>query len=110
MDALIAQASDQQPMVEPGKPAYGSMGLSGMWGLIGNSTSMLVVAVVLFVSIYQIHGMHREGMAMMERLHNQEREFNRETQRSQRDVIQKNTDAMGLLAKEIRELRERRGP
>lgn len=48
---------------------YGSLGLKGLWALIGNSTAMVVVAVLLFVAIFQVRSMHSEGMNLMERLY-----------------------------------------
>lgn len=80
---------------------YGSMGLKGLWAQIGNSTAMVVITVVLFIAIFQVSRMHTEGMEVLQKLHEQEREFNREVHDSLRRVVEKNTIALNKLAEEL---------
>ena len=37
----------------------GGMGLKGLWALVGNSTAMVLLSVVMFIMIRQVQAMHR---------------------------------------------------
>lgn len=90
----------------------GMMGLQGLWALVGNSTAMCIVAVVLFISIFQLQKMHSEGMGVLKELHNQERDHNKEERINNRlageamaRIIDRNTLAIESLTTEIRKNR-----
>lgn len=76
----------------------GSMGLRGLWALVGNSTAMVVIAVSMLLAMYGAWTMHREAMSTMERMNQQNLD-------SMGKVIDRNTNALDALAKEIHALR-----
>lgn len=46
----------------------GSMGLSGLWSLVGNASAMVVVAVMLFLVFGQLKDMHKGNVESHEKL------------------------------------------
>lgn len=81
--------------------AAGSMGLKGIWALVGNSTAMVILAVVLFYTMHEVQALHREGIATM-------RDLLTGTVANQNRVILDNTTAIRDLAHEVQLLRRER--
>src|SRR4051812_38749144 len=63
--------------VENGYTAAGSLGLKGLWAAVGNASAVVVIAVVMFLLLDQVKGMHTEGMATLRELFTIERESNK---------------------------------
>jgi hypothetical protein len=98
-----ALPSDVQAPVTT-EASAGSMGLRGLWALVGNSTAMCLVAVIAFLCLFQLQRMHEESIGTLRELHVQERQFNLQALGQLRDVVDKNTGAIDTLAREIRNL------
>jgi hypothetical protein len=98
---MNASVADFGAIEEP-VPPRGGMGLSGIWALVGNSTAMVIVAVVLFMAIFQVKAMHNEAMGLFREIHAAEREMNKDNQLEMRRVIEQNTVALKELVIEIR--------
>lgn len=102
--ALPRRATDdtEASFVEKREASYGQMGLTGLWALVGNSTGMLIVSVVLFMAIFQVERMHNEAMITFKEMSMQERESNRSINEQTRSVVEQNTKAIRALTDEIR--------
>lgn len=85
----------------------GNMGLKGLWAAIANSTALTLLAVVLFWTMFQVNTMHKEGMSLFERLHEQERESTGHNMQRMGEVIDRNTAAVRELSDEMKRLRQR---
>ena len=77
-----------------------------IWALVGNSTGMVIVAVLLFLFAWQLQSMHSEEIGTLRQLHIEERDFNRQTLRGLGAVIERNSSAIDGLAGEIAKLRK----
>lgn len=71
-----------------------SLGLKGLWALVGNSSALVIQAVVLLILLFQVRGMHTESLSQLSQI-------NESTLR----VVDKNSKALEELAGEIRWLR-----
>ena len=83
----------------------GAMGLSGIWALIGNSTAMVLVAVLLFAALWQVRTMHNEGMTILQTMYAHQRETDKQTHERLGKIIEGNSAAISKLTDEIRWLR-----
>lgn len=94
--------------VNVGDP-HGNMGLRGMFAVMGNATSMVIVALVMiYAVIYQFPAMHREAIDRMERLMETERRVAEIERATLIRVVDKNSMVVERLAEEMRLLRESR--
>jgi hypothetical protein len=75
-----------------------SMGLKGVWALVGNSTAMVALAIVMFIMINQVMTMHHEGIATLRAI------LDVQT-KDQATTIRDNTNAVRDLANEVKALR-----
>lgn len=71
-----------------------SLGLKGLWALVGNSSALVIQAIVLLILLFQVRGMHTEGMSQMQRIND-----------ATLNVVEKNTKALDSLSDEIRWMR-----
>lgn len=81
------------------------MGLRGLLAAVGQSTWMVIGAVILFLALWQMQRMHAEEIGTLRQLHIEERDFNRSTLAGLTRVIEQNTGAIDGLANEIHKLR-----
>lgn len=79
----------------------GGMGLKGMWAMIGNSTAMTLLAIVLFMMISQVRAMHQEGIVTLKQILDIQLQ-------QQHQVIKENTAAVRELIIEVKALRNER--
>lgn len=86
-----------------------SMGMKGIMAQWAQAGAMGVVAIVLFVVLFQVQGMHKEGVGTLERLINSERENQKWILQQLQKSMDNNTSAVNSLADEIRWLRKANG-
>ena len=90
--ALVVSATPADPL------PLASMGLRGLWALVGNSTAMVVIAVAMLLTMFAAWSMHREGMSTLQGINKQNMEL-------MGRVIDRNSAALDALSKEIHALR-----
>ena len=85
----------------------GNMGLRGLWALVGNSTAMVVIAVAMLLTMYAAWSMHQSGMSAMKEMNDRAFEVSQRQADTLTRVVDRNTDALGQLTREIHLLRSK---
>lgn len=99
--------TDEMPIYPEEEAKAGwSMGLRGFWALVGNSTALVVVNIVMFMALFEVKSVHRDGMATLDKMMEQSHRFYERSQSELNRTLERNTIALEGLTSELRSLRK----
>lgn len=102
MDAVAQPPSAFADVAPAGN---GSMGLRGLWALVGNSTAMVVIAASMLLTMGAAWSMHQSGMEAMREMNDRAFDVSQRQLDAMGRVIDRNTAALEQLTREIHMMR-----